>query len=59
MMGRDISVLSANEASLNPTVRSIIGTENKVDTDKKVVRFDLKPYKMFIFDRETEERIYF
>ncbi len=59
VMGRDISVLSANEASLNPTVRSIIGTENKVDTDKKVVRFDLKPYKVFIFDRETEERIYF
>ena len=59
VMGRDISVLSANEASLNPTVRSIIGTENKVDTDKNVVRFDLKPYKVFIFDKETEERIYF
>ncbi|MDE6749967.1 MAG: ABC transporter ATP-binding protein [Lachnospiraceae bacterium] len=59
VMGRDISVLSANEASLNPTVRSIIGTENKVDTDKNVVKFDLKPYKVFIFDKETEERIYF
>ena len=59
VMGRDISVLSANEASLNPTVRSIIGTENKVDTDKNVVRFDLKPYKVFIFDKDTEERIYF
>lgn len=59
VMGRDISVLSANEASLNPTIRSIIGTENKVDTDKNVVRFDLKPYKVFIFDKETEERIYF
>ena len=59
VMGRDISVLSANEASLNPTVRSIIGTENKVDTDKNVVRFDLKPYKVFIFDKGTEERIYF
>lgn len=28
VMGRDISVVSRNAASLNPTVRSIIGTEN-------------------------------
>ena len=28
VMGRDISVVSKNKASLNPTVRSIIGTEN-------------------------------
>ncbi len=28
VMGRDISVVSRNKASLNPTIRSIIGTEN-------------------------------
>ncbi len=59
VMGRDISVVSANEASLNQTVRSIIGTENKVNTREDHVRFALKPGKVFIFNRETEERIYF
>lgn len=58
VMGRDISVLSENSASLNPTIRAIIGTENKVDMDKSIVRFALKPYKTFIFDKDTEERIY-
>lgn len=59
VMGRDISVVSTNEASLNSTVRSIIGTENKVQMEDVLVRFDLKPYKVFIFDRKTEERINF
>lgn len=59
VMGRDISVLSENDASLNPTVRAIVGTENKVDTAKNIVRFALKPHKVFIFDKATEERIYF
>ncbi len=59
VMGRDISVVSVNEASLNQTVRSIIGTENKVNTREDQVRFALKPGKVFIFNRETEERIYF
>lgn len=59
VMGRDISVVSTNTASLNSTVRSIIGTENRVDTDEALVRFSLKPQKVFLFDRETEERIHF
>lgn len=59
VMGRDISVVSANKASLNPTVRSIVGTENKVDFASSCVRFKLKPSKVFIFNKETEERIAF
>ncbi|MGN1180808.1 MAG: ABC transporter ATP-binding protein [Suilimivivens sp.] len=59
VMGRDISVVSTNKASLNPVIRSIIATENKVDTEKDFVRFALKPGKVFLFDRETEERIAF
>ncbi len=59
VMGRDISVVSTNEASLNSTIRSIISSENKVDTGSTAVRFDLRPKKVFLFDKETEERIYF
>ena len=59
VMGRDISVVSTNEASLSPTIRSIISSENKVDTGSAAARFDLRPKKVFLFDKETEERIYF
>lgn len=57
VMGRDISVVSTHSASVNPTVRSIIGTDNHVDTDRPAVRFALMPRKVFLFDKETEERI--
>lgn len=59
VMGRDSSVISKNAASESPTIRSIIDSDNKVDTDKGTVRFALKPHKVFIFDKETGERIDF
>ncbi|MCD8398475.1 MAG: ABC transporter ATP-binding protein [Lachnospiraceae bacterium] len=59
VMGRDISVLSRNRASVNPTVRSIISTESRVDTSSPTVRFALRPEKVFLFDKKTEERIGF
>lgn len=58
VMGRDISVVSRHGASLNPTVRSIISAENRVDAKDGTVRFSLKPQKVFLFRKETEERIY-
>ena len=57
VMGRDVSIVSTNEASRNPVVRSIINAENKIDLTQAEVRFNLKPHKVFIFNKETEERI--
>ena len=57
VMGRDISVVSTHKASQNASVRSIIASENRVDTSEAAVRFDLKPAKTFIFDAQTEARI--
>lgn len=57
VMGRDISVLSSNEASLNPTVRSIIGAQYHVNAGDSKVRFALNPRKVLLFSRDTEERI--
>ena len=57
VMGRDISVVSTHPASDNPFVRSIISAENRVNTASQTVRFDLKPNKVFIFSKQTEERI--
>ena len=59
VMGRDVSVVSTNEASLNPVIRSILDSDNKVNPDAETVRFNVKPHKIFLFNKETEERIYF
>ena len=58
VMGRDVSVVSTHEASLNPVVRSIIDADETPKAAEKV-RFTLKPHKVFLFNAETEERIYF
>ncbi len=57
VMGRDVSVVSENPASVNAQIRSIIDADNKVDITKGTVSYSLKPHKVFLFDRETEERI--
>ena len=59
VMGRDVSIVSTHPASANPDVRSIINADNKVDTSNKTVRYSIKPHKLFLFNKETEERIYF
>jgi len=59
VMGRDISVVCTNAACMSQTVRAIIGTEYKVDPDDQTVRFSLKPEKVFLFRKDTEERIRF
>ena len=59
VMGRDVSIVSTHTASLNPVVRSIINADNKVDVTATSVRYNIKPHKIFLFNKETEERIYF
>lgn len=58
VMGRDISVLCSNSASLE-VIRAIISSENDVNEKSQDIRFNLKPTKTFIFDKVTEERIRF
>lgn len=59
VMGRDISVVSTHECCEAPAIRSIINAENIVDTSSETVRFALKPRKLFLFHKETGERIDF
>ncbi len=59
VMGRDITVVSKHECCENVEIRSIISAENAVDTGKGVVRFSIKPNKLFLFHKQTEERILF
>ena len=57
VMGRDISVVSTHPASANASVRAIISAENSVDMAAGVVKFDLKPSKVHVFDRNSEEKL--
>ena len=59
VMGRDTSVVSTHPAMEGAAIRSIIPAENKIDTESSAVRFALKPNKVFLFDRVSEERIPF
>ena len=58
VMGRDVSVVSTHPASANPVVRSIVPAGSNVGTDG-TVSFSLRPNKVFLFGKETEERIRF
>ena len=59
VMGRDVSIVSTHPASLNPIIRSIINADHKVEPKNDEVAYTLKPHKVFLFDKETENRIRF
>ena len=59
VMGRDVSVVSTHPSSLNPVVRSIVNADSELDLSSGEIRYNIKPHKLFIFNKETEERIYF
>ena len=58
VMGRDISVVATHAFSENAVIRAIISSETKVDIEKKEICFGLKRNKVFIFNKDSEERIY-
>ncbi len=59
VMGRDVSVVSTHANSQNPVVRSIINSDSNIDATAKTISFSLKPHKVFIFNKDTEERMKF
>ncbi len=59
VMGRDVSIVSRNVASLNPTIRSIVDADCKIDAASQIIRYTLKPHKVFLFDYNDENRIRF
>ena len=57
VMGRDKSIISTHPQSTKPTVRSIIDSDVVVDKAASVVKFNIKPNKLFLFNRESEMRL--
>jgi multiple sugar transport system ATP-binding protein len=56
VMGRDKTIISTNPASTKPSIRSIVDSDVLINTED-AVKFDLKPNKVFLFNRDTEMRI--
>lgn len=59
VMGRDVSVVSTHANSQNLVIRAIIESESQLDTNAETIGFAVKPRKLFLFHKETEERIRF
>lgn len=59
VMGRDTSIVSTHPACENVTIRSIVDAEDARSCPTDVVRFELRPSKVHLFDVKTEERIRF
>ena len=57
VMGRDKSIISTHNNSTKPHVRTIIDADIKLPKDANQLKFDIKPNKIFLFNRETEMRL--
>lgn len=56
VMGRDTSVVFENSNS-EGKLRAIISSDNDVDSSSPTVEFMVNPKKVFVFNKETEERL--
>ena len=59
IMGRDVSIVATHPASQNPQIRAIINADNRPEASLQEISFDLKPQKVFLFEKSTGERIRF
>jgi len=57
VMGRDITVVASHSELDGVEIRAIINSESRGEVHGDEVRFDLKPNKVYIFDKTTEKRI--
>ncbi len=57
VMGRDVSVVASHACCLEQTIRAIVGSDTKIDLSNPVIRFDLKPEKVLVFNAQTEARL--
>ena len=55
-IGRDVSIIGVNENSEKDTFRIIVDSDVKVE-EGQIVKANIKPHKLFVFDKITEERL--
>ncbi|MDO5120799.1 MAG: ABC transporter ATP-binding protein [Erysipelotrichaceae bacterium] len=59
VMGRDTTVVSTHPSAQTDMIRVIIPSESRTAALENTVNFSLKPFKVHLFDKETEETIPF
>jgi len=59
VMGRDTSVVADMDAFKGDVFRAIIPGDTIIPEDADEIRFNIKKNKLYIFDKNTEERIEF
>ncbi len=57
VMGRDVTVVCRHPAFQGEQIRAIVSADSSLEG--KTVRFRLKPGKVHLFDRDTEQRVRF
>ena len=55
--GRDVSIVSTHHACQSANIRSIMGSDRNMNITGEKVKFMLKPTKVYLFDKDTEERV--
>ena len=55
-MGRDISVIGTHTNCTKPTLRIIVDSDTQV-ANSGSVKLRIKPNKIFLFNKQTEERL--
>ena len=58
VLGRDVSLVAQNPACAKPTFKVIVAAED-AQKQSGVLSLKVKPSKMFLFEKESEERIRF
>ena len=56
VLGRDLFIIAKNANCTKPTFKAIISSDNVISHGK--VHVEVKPNKLFIFNKENEQRIY-
>ena len=59
VLGRETSMVCTHPACQADTLRAILRSEQEVGAQSGTVRFSLRPEKVFLFSRTSEERIRF
>ena len=61
VMGRDVSVVADHGAYQGDTLRAIVSSEELafVDEGADSVRFNIRPNKLFLFEKGTGKRLHF
>ncbi len=58
VMGRDVTIVSEHPSFQGEAIRTIVDAQSGIDTTKSEVRYRLRPGKVFVFAKDSGERLY-